>query len=111
MTTQILEALKSPDPEIHFEAVEVAGNWGLAPAWPHVLAIVRNPKAPKPLLLAAIGAVSTIRPAEAAGVLVDLADSDDEEIAEAADEAIQMAEFTPYEEEDDEEEIESGWIN
>jgi hypothetical protein len=103
---QILEALKSSDPEIHFEAVEAAGNWGLAAAWPHILAIVRNPKAPKPLLLAAIGAVSTIRPAEAESVLEDLADSDDEEIAEAVDEAIQMAESTS-----DDDEIESEWIN
>jgi hypothetical protein len=29
---QILEALKSPDPEIHLEAVEAASNWGLAGA-------------------------------------------------------------------------------
>jgi hypothetical protein len=29
---QILEALKSADPEIHYEAVEAAGAWGLAAA-------------------------------------------------------------------------------
>ena len=47
-----------------------------------------TPHSPKPLLLAAIGAVGSIRPAEARKILVDLADSDDEEIAEAIDEAI-----------------------
>jgi len=39
-------------------------------------------------LLAAISAVGSIRPAEAGNILVDLADSEDEEIAEAADEAM-----------------------
>jgi HEAT repeat protein len=100
---QILEALKSADPEIHYEAVRAAGNWGLAAAWSHIVALVHDAGAPKPLLLAAIGAVASIRPAE------DLADSDDEEIAEAADEAIGMAE-TASDEEDDEE-IGSEWIN
>ncbi len=51
------------------------------------------PILPKPLLLAAIEAVGNIRPAEAPEILSRiLADSDDEEIAEAADEAIKMAE-------------------
>jgi hypothetical protein len=66
------------------------------------------------LLLAAIGAVGSIRPAEAPEILLDLADSDDEDIAEAADEAMTMAEGpSAYEEEDDdEEEDEDGeWIN
>jgi len=106
---RILEALNSPDPEIHYEAVRAAGNWGLAGAWPHIVALVQNARTPKPLLLAAIGAVATIRPAEARTILADLADSDDEEIAEAADEAIGMAESTPGEEDD--EEVEGEWIN
>ena len=55
---QILEALESADPEIHFEAIQAAGEWGLAPAWDHVVAIVNNPKAEKHLLLAAIEAVA-----------------------------------------------------
>ena len=41
--------------------------------------------------------------------MVDLAESDDEEIAEAADEAIAMSQPIP-EEEDDEDEA-SEWIN
>ncbi len=106
---QILEALKSADPEIHYEAVEAAGNWGLAAAWSHIVALVHDAATPKSLLLAAIGAVASIRPAEARRILIDLADSDDEEIAEAADEAIGMAE-TASDEEDDEE-VGSEWIN
>jgi hypothetical protein len=106
---QILEALENADPDIHFEAVQAAGNWGVAAAWSHVVAIVQDAGSPKPLLLAAIGAVAGIRPKEAAGILVDLADSDDEEIADAADEAMGMAESTPDEEDD--EEGGGEWIN
>src|SRR5712691_8116017 len=106
---QILEALKSADPEIHYEAVEAAGNWGLAAAWPHIVALVHDAAAPKPLLLASIGAVASIRPTEARRILVDLADSNDEEIAEAAGEAIGMAETASDEEHD--EEVGSEWIN
>ena len=106
---QILEALKSGDVEIQCEAILAAGNWELAAAWSHILALVRDAATPKSLLLAAIGAVATIRPGEARSVLEDLADSDDEEIAEAVDEAIGMAETVPDEEDD--EEVGSDWIN
>jgi hypothetical protein len=106
---QILEALKSPDPEIQYEALEAAGNWGLAAAWSHIAALLHDAAAPKHLLLAAIGAVATIRPAEVRRILADLADSDDEEIADAADEAILMAE--PPSPEEDEQETGSEWIN
>jgi hypothetical protein len=113
--TEILAALKSPDPEIHYEAVVAAGNWGLDAAWDHVVALVNDAHTPKPLLLAAISAVGTIRPAEAGISLVDLADSEDEEIAEAAAEAMSEAEMASNEEdaeEDDEEEDEEDeWIN
>lgn len=59
---------------------------------------------PKPLLLAAIGAVGSIRYAEAREVLVDLADSDDDEIAEAVDEALETADMASDEENGEEEE-------
>jgi hypothetical protein len=106
---QILESLKNADPEIHYEAVEAAGNWGLDAAWPHLVALVQDARSPKPLLIAAIGAIASLRPAEAPGILVDLADSDDEEIAEAAEEAIGMAEAGLDEE--DEEDVSGEWIN
>jgi HEAT repeat protein len=110
---QILAALEIPDPDIHYEAVNAAGNWELDAAWPHIVELLNDPDTPKPLLLAAIGAAGCIRPAEAGIILVDLADSDDEDIAEAADEAMMMAEgASASEEEDDEEDDEEGeWIN
>jgi hypothetical protein len=58
-------------------------------------------------LLAAISAVGSIRPAEAGNILVELADSEDEEIAEAAGEAIAAAEVVSDEEDDEEDK----WIN
>jgi hypothetical protein len=104
---QILAALKSADPEIQYQAVNAAGNWELDAAWPHVVELVNDAHTPKPLLLAAIEAVGSIRPAEAGNILVDLADSEDEEIAEAADEAMAMAEVVSDEEDD----VEDDWIN
>jgi len=106
---QILEALKSADPDIHYEAVDAAGNWALDEAWSHIVALVNDAGTEQALLLAAIGAVASIRPAEARKILADLADSDDEEIAETAQEAIAMAEAAPDETDDEEDETE--WIN
>jgi hypothetical protein len=109
---QILEALNSADPEIHYEAVEAAGNWGLDAAWPHLVTLLQDARSPKPLLIAAISAIASIRPAEAPKILVDLVDSDDEEIAEAAEEAIAMAEIESDEEDDeDDEDVGGEWIN
>jgi hypothetical protein len=104
---QILAALHSADPEIHYEAVQAAGNWELDAAWSHIVELVNDADTPKPLLLAAIGAVASIRPAEAREILADLSDSDDEEIAEAAEEAVVMAEVASAELEDPEDE----WIH
>jgi hypothetical protein len=106
---QILEALKSADPEIHYQAVNAAGNWELDAAWPHIIVLLNGAGTPKPLLLAAIGATSSIRPQEAGEILMDLAASEDEEIAEAADEAIAMSE--PRSDEEDDEDDASEWIN
>jgi hypothetical protein len=104
---QIVLALKSGDPEIQYEAVNAAGNWELDAAWSHIVELLNDAHSPKPLLLAAIGAVGSIRPAEAREILVDLADSDDEEIAEAIDEAMAAAKVSTDEEDDEEDE----WVN
>lgn len=104
---QILLALKSGDPEMQYEAVNAAGNWELDAAWSHIVELLNDAHSPKPLLLAAIGAVGSIRPAEAREILVDLADSDDEEIAEAIDEAMAAAKVSTDEEDDEEDE----WVN
>ena len=89
---QILEALDSTNPAIHCEAVLAAGNWAVDAAWPHVAALVTSGETDKPLLLAAIDAVASIRPHEAAELLDDLADSDDEDIVAAVEDAMAMAE-------------------
>ena len=89
---QILEALESDNQDIHYQAVCAAGNWGVDGAWSHVSRLVRAQETDKPLLLAAIDAVAGIRPREAGRILVDLTTSDDEDIVEAAYEAIAMAE-------------------
>jgi HEAT repeats len=89
---EILEALASPNPDIQYEAVIAAGNWGVDAAWPPIAVLVTSRKTPKPLLLAAIEAAAGIRPHEALELLDDLADSDDEDIADAVREAMANAE-------------------
>jgi len=78
----------------------------LEAAWPDIVELVNDAHTPKPLLLAAIGALASIRPAEAAKILVDLSESDDEEIAEAVNDALAEA-AGPLDEEDEEDE----WVN
>ena len=75
-------------------------------AWSHVSRLLRAPETDKPLLLAAIDAVASIRPQEAGVILADLTDSDDEDIVVAAYEAMAMAEGLSgdeFDEEDDDE--------
>jgi hypothetical protein len=103
---QVLEALQSKDPQLHYEAVAAAGNWGLEAAWPHVAALVTSDRTDKPLLLAAIEAVAGIRPLEAPELLEDLMDAEDEDIVDAVYEAIAIADSLAddYYEDDDEDE-------
>jgi hypothetical protein len=115
---QILEALNSSDPEIHIEAVRAAGVAGVDRAWEHILALVTSKKTEKELLIAAIAAISGIRAWEAPEVLDELADSDDEDIAEAVEEALLMAGAQDFDEdaaikelEEEEEEGGTGWVN
>ena len=88
---QILEALESEDSDSLYEAVCSAGNWELDAAWPRLTALIASEETDKDVLLAAIEAVTDIRPLEAGLTLVDLADSEDEDIAEAATEATVQA--------------------
>jgi hypothetical protein len=99
---EILESLESTSPDIHYEAVRAAGTWGVAAAWPHISKLLASKKTEKTLLLAAIEAVAGIRPEEAAVVLGNFIDSDDEDIVDAAHEAMTMA-GVEWEDEDDEE--------
>lgn len=102
---QIVEALESADPLIHYEAVCAAGTWEIDAAWPHVVALLAAPGTDKDLLIAAMHAVASIRPGEAGVLLVDLADSPDEDIAEAASEAMAEAEGLSDDEFEDDEEF------
>src|ERR1035441_252169 len=98
---QILEALKNSDPGIHYHAVRAAGTWDVAAAWPHVAALARA-DTNKPLRLAAIEALGTICPLDSVEILANLADSEDPGIAEAAGEAMSMAEGMLDDEDHDE---------
>jgi hypothetical protein len=108
----ILEALKSGDTDIQYEAVVAAGNWELNAALSHIVALVDAADTPKRLRLAAIGAAAEIAPHQARELLGDLIDSDDPEIAEAADEAIALAHVdgNPYDDDDDEDDA-GDWIH
>jgi hypothetical protein len=97
----VLEALHSKDPEIHRQAILAAGTWELKEAWLHVEALVTARGTPKPLLLAAIEAVAGIKPEEAADTLDHLTDARDDEIAEAVEDALSLAESTSTLDEND----------
>ena len=47
----------------------MAGPWGLAAAWAHLVALVQDARSPKPLLIATISAIASIRPTEAPTIL------------------------------------------
>jgi hypothetical protein len=97
----IVEALESDNQDLHYQAVCAAGNWSVDAAWLHMSGLVSSEETDKPLLLAAIDALAGIRPQEAGVTLVDLTDSDDEDIVEAAHEAMAMAERPAGDELDD----------
>ena len=103
--TLIIESLQNPDPEIHWEAVRAASAQSLDAAWSHVLALVKDPRTPKDLLLVAIEAIGSIRPQDAQPILFDLAESEDEDIADAANEALGMLDLEEDEDEEEEEDL------
>ncbi len=100
---QILEALESKNSDIHYQAVCAAGNWEVDAAWSHIKGLINTKETDKYLLLAAIEAVAIIRPIETAEILQDLIESRDEDIAEAAYDAMAMSEAFFDEEYKDEE--------
>jgi hypothetical protein len=106
---QILEALNSSNLEILDEAIQAAGAWELRGAWSRIIALLKDADTPKHLLLSAIEAAGNIRPAEAWATLGEFTNSRDEDIAEAAHEAIEMAGLTSGT--DDEEHSGDDWIN
>ena len=104
--TQILEALENENEDIHYEAVCAAGNWEVDAAWSHIASLATTESTDKSLRLAAIEAVASIRPQEAAEILIELTQSDDEDIVDAAYEAMAMSGWFPDEDYDDDDEDE-----
>jgi hypothetical protein len=98
--SQILEALKSSNRGIRYHAVAAAGNWEIDAAWPHIARLVTSSDTDKEMLLAAIEAVALIRPGETE-ILEPLVDSYDEDISEAAMEALGEAGFVAGSNSDD----------
>ena len=88
---QILESLQNENPDIYYEAVCAAGNWGIEAAWPYIEGIFTKGEDDRPLLFAAIEAAGSIAAPEAVDILTELSVSDDEEISEAAYDALSMA--------------------
>ncbi|MDZ7700524.1 MAG: HEAT repeat domain-containing protein [Deltaproteobacteria bacterium] len=86
-----MRSLESKNEDIHYHAVCAAGNWGLDAAWPHIGRLLASDSTDKSLRLAAIEAVANIRPGEAAEILLNLTQSDDEDFVEAAYEAMSMS--------------------
>jgi len=99
--TQILEALENENEDIHYEAVCAAGNWEVDAAWSHIASLATTELTDKWLRLAAIEAVASIRPQKAAEILIELTQSDDEDIVDAAYEAMVMSGWFPDEDYDD----------
>ncbi|MFN7938122.1 MAG: hypothetical protein U0R19_32635 [Bryobacteraceae bacterium] len=108
---RILEALKSPDEDLHFEAIMAAGANEIGKAWPHIAGLL-SADADRDLLLAAIDAAPMIRPEEAIELLNDLSESiEDEEIEEAIEEALLMARGLLDEGDDDEDDFDDEDID
>lgn len=98
--TQILEALENENEDIHYEAVCAAGNWEVDAAWSHIADLAATELTDKSLRLAAIEAVANIRPQEAVEILSELTQSDDQDIVDAAYEAMAMSGWFPEEDYD-----------
>jgi HEAT repeats len=87
---EILAALASGDPDLEYEAVRAAGAREVTAAFEHIANLISGENVDKSLRLAAIEAIASIRPDEAPEHLWELADSDDEDIADAAQEALAL---------------------
>lgn len=105
---EILEALSSQNEDIQYHAVRASGNWEVAEAWPHIQRLLTSELTEKELRLAAIEAAAGICPQEIEAAFFDLTLSDDQDIVDAAHEAMAMCGCFPdddfeddYEEEED----------
>jgi len=100
--SQILEALESRDRQIQYEAVLAAGTWEVEAAWPHIESILTGKTRDRNLVLAAIEAAAGMPYDKAVEVLYTLADSDNEEFAEAAHDTLAMMRTGSTQQDEDE---------
>lgn len=98
---QILESLETDNPDIFYEAVQSAGNWGLKDAWPCIKALLLKKDIDKWLLIAAIEASATVNPEGCVEYLMNFEDAEDEDIAGAAEDALTTAGMAADEFDDD----------
>ena len=88
---KILKALDDADEGVRFEAIRAAGLREIRAAWPHVARLLRSPDADRDLLFVAIEASVGVRGKPTIEFLNELSESEDQEIAEMAEEAMMMA--------------------
>lgn len=100
--TEILEALESANPDIHYQAVVAAGAREVKGAARHVLALLESAQQDKPLLLAAIESAGAICCDEASGAFEKLLMCDDEDVVEAVHETLALNDPSLFLDEDDE---------
>ena len=98
---QILEALESSNPVIHYQAVISAGNQGIEKAWPHIAELLSTADEDLDLLFAAIEAAVNIGHPEAWLALGKLLDSENDDIIDATHEALAMLEAFSLPEDDE----------
>lgn len=100
---QIVKNLDNRNIDIQREAVEAAGQFSVRAAWPRIEAILKDRRAPLALVMAAIGAAGYVNPEKAGPLLGELAESANEQIAEAAEEAMMELDTTDFDEDFDDE--------
>jgi hypothetical protein len=84
---QILEALKSSNKHLHYEAVRAAGAAEVDGAWSHIVKLATSKTTEKPVRIEAILALAGIRPDETPEVLDEIGSVKDPELTEAIEEA------------------------
>jgi len=108
---EILEALESEDEEVLFNAICAAAERDVRDAWPYIEELVGDETTTKEILIAAIDATPMLAPdADAVNeALEPLLMNDDEEIVEAATEAMSSVGETGEDEDWEEDEEDSGY--
>lgn len=104
---EILESLNSENEDIHYFAVRAAGNWELDKAWQHIADLASSEQTEKELRLAAIEDLASIKPDESIDILMELTNSEDEDIVDCAHESLAMAKgfWGFYDDLDDEDDV------